>query len=66
MSYFKKGSFVNNLFKKGGYGARFIKSGADIISDPKVQSIISYLNPTLASLVSTAKEGGYLERLKHF
>lgn len=64
--YFQKGSFVNNLFKKGGYAARFLKSGAEMVGDPKVQSIISYLNPAAGSLVSSASSGGYLERLKHF
>ena len=65
MAYFQKGSFVNNLFRKGGYGARFLKGAAETVENPKIQSILSYLNPTIASLVSTAKEGGYLERIKN-
>ena len=63
--YFKKGT-MHSFFKKGGGAGYFVKHAAEALESPQLQTVLSSLSPTLASVINVAKAGGVLERLKHY
>ena len=64
--FFGKSNSSGGFFKKGGWGPYFLKHGVELLESPRVQTAMSALSPTLASLVNVAKVSGGLERLKHY
>ena len=67
MFFGKHGTISNHaFFRKGGSGALFLKNAVSALENPSVISALSSISPSLATAVSHAKSGGYLERLKHY
>jgi len=65
--FFGKSNSHGGFFKKAaGWAPYFLKHGVEILESPRVQTALSALSPTLASLVNVAKVSGGLERLKHY
>lgn len=64
--FFGKSNSHGGFFKKGGGAGYFLKHVAETLESPHIQSVMSALSPTMASVINVAKAGGVLERLKHY
>lgn len=64
--FFGKHGTNHSFFKKGGSAALFLKNAVSALENPAVMGALNAVSPSLASAVSHAKSGGYLERLKHY